>query len=220
MKSSNKHKVYTSECGSSNANFLKPLGFEATDLIESADVVLFGGGADIDPKNYGEQPGSQTYVSERKEKKERADFELAQKLGKPCFGICRGFQLLCTLAGGKLIQHVNNHGGYHKMSTFDGNTVLVNSLHHQMINPYVIKNPNDYKIIGWTTKRLSNTYLGAGDKPVYLPWEFKEIEAAFFPKINSFGVQWHPEMMFPSKDGDPAITWVQQTFIKFFNNKL
>lgn len=220
MKNSSKFKVYTSQCGRSNANFLEPLGFTHTDIIESADVVLFGGGADVDPKNYGEEKGSGTYVSEHKEKLERADFAVAQKFGKKCFGICRGFQLLCTLAGGKLIQHVDHHGGYHKMSTFDGNIVNVNSLHHQMVNPYVLKNSNDYKIIAWTTKRLSSTYLGGSDKPVYLPWEFKEIEAAYFPKIDSFGVQWHPEMMFGSKDADPAITWVQQTFIKFFNNKL
>lgn len=220
MKDLNKYKYYTSACGKSNGNFLVPLGFEYTPNIEESDVIIYGGGADIDPAQYGEEPGTRTYASKEREKEERKDFQIGYKLGKAFFGICRGHQLLCTLAGGKLIQHVNNHGGEHSINTFDGNEVRTNSIHHQMVNPYTIKDPRNYKILAWTSKRISSKYLGAHDKPVYLPWQFKEIEAIYFPKINAMGVQYHPEMMNGYRDYEAVMTWTQQTFMKFLNKEL
>lgn len=124
------------------------------------------------------------------------------------------------MAGGKLIQDVTNHGGDHSMTTFDGVKIRTNSIHHQMINPYNLKSDKDYKILGWTTKRISTRYLGAKDRPVYLPVEFKEIEAAYFPKINAMGIQGHPEMMFGYGSYDATIEWMQTTFMKFFNDEL
>src|ERR1700744_3795301 len=136
LKNLSNYKYYNSN-SSDHGNFLAPLGFSETKIIEQADIVIFGGGADITPERYGEQPGKRTYCSPAKEKQEVEDFKIAQSLGKKCLGICRGLQLLCTLAGGKLIQHISNHGGCeHTIDTFDGNRVKVNSLHHQMVNPY------------------------------------------------------------------------------------
>lgn len=221
MKDLSKFKYYASACHSSHGNFLAPLGFESTNNIEEADVIIFGGGADVDPAQYGEEPGSRTHTSEHREEEERRDFEFGKKTGKKFFGICRGHQLLCTLANGKLIQHVTNHAGNeHSIDTYDGLKMRTNSIHHQMINPYVIKNPNDYQILAWSSKRISKSYLGAKDKPVYLPHEFKEIEAIRFPRIKAFSVQYHPEMMFGYKEGEAVVTWTQKMFMKFFNNEL
>lgn len=216
----NSNKYFTSTCGPHNGNFLRPLGFEYTPRIEDAAVVIFGGGADVDPKTYNEEASSRTWASTAREREEKADFRKARSLGIACLGICRGVQLLTALAGGKIIQDVSGHGGPHQMSTFDGNDFIVNSIHHQMINPYVIKDPSEYKILSWSTKRLSRCYTGAKDKPIYLPWGFKEIEAIYFPKINSIGYQFHPEMMYGNKSYKPAVDWVQNTFIKFINKQL
>lgn len=220
MENLSKYKYYASACSNGHGNFLQPLGFESTKNIEEANVIIFGGGADVEPNTYGEKPGSKTYTSPSREKEERADFEFGKKAGIKFFGICRGHQLLCSLAGGKLIQHVTGHGGEHTVDTFDGLTIRTNSIHHQMVNPYTIKNSKDYKILGWTTKRISKQYLGAGDKPVYLPFEFKEIEAIHFPKINAMSVQYHPEMMFGYPENEAALTWTQKTFLRFFHNEL
>lgn len=222
MKNLVKRKFYASACGSSHGNFLAPLGFEPTDKLEESDIIIFGGGADIEPGTYGEEPGKQTYTSPQREKREKEDFEIGRKLGKKFFGICRGHQFLTAMAGGKLIQDVSGHAGSdHTVTTFDGITVRTNSIHHQMINPYTIKSKSDYKILAWTPRRISKRYLGANDKSVMLPWEFKEIEAIYYPKINAFSVQYHPEMMFHySKQHEAIVNWTQDTFIKFFNNKL
>lgn len=218
MKQSN--KFYTSACGPSNGNFLLDIGFEYTKNLEEADVIIFGGGADVEPEFYGEEKSKHTYTSPDREKTEREDFKKGIKLGKKFVGICRGAQLLCSLAGGKLIQDVNGHQGGHSMTTFDGITVQTNSIHHQMINPYAIKNPQDYKILAWSTKRRSNRYLGAKEKSIFLPWDFKEIESVYFPKINALGYQYHPEMMGTSKSYQPAMDWTLKIFEKFFDNEL
>jgi gamma-glutamyl-gamma-aminobutyrate hydrolase PuuD len=118
-----------------------------------------------------------------------------------------------------LIQHVTNHGGDHSITTYDERKVRTNSIHHQMINPYVMNN-SKYKILAWTTAKISKTYLGPKDKCIQLPWDFKEIESIYYPEINAFGVQYHPEMMYGSKGFEEVINWTQNTFTKFFNNKL
>ncbi len=220
METKNEHKFYASATSKGHGNWLTPLGFSSTDVLEDADVIIFGGGADIDPATYGEEPSKRTYTSPEREKEEKEDFDKGRKLGKKMVGICRGLQFLCAMAGGKLIQDVTNHHGDHFMTTFDKMNFRTNSIHHQMINPYVIKNPKDYKILAWTTKKISSRYFGAGDKSIWLPHEFKEIEAAYFPKIDSFGVQYHPEMMYYGSHTNAAVEWTQNTFRKFFNNEL
>ncbi len=219
-KDEKKYKYFASATGRGHGNWLEPLGFEFTASLEDADVIIFGGGADIEPSTYGEKEGSRTYSSPERERREKKDFEKGLKLGKKMYGTCRGLQFLCAMAGGKLIQDVTGHGGDHSMTTFDGVKIRTNSIHHQMINPYNLKPGKEYKILGWTSKRISTRYLGAKDRSVALPVEFKEIEAAYFPKINAMGIQGHPEMMFGSKYYDATIEWMQTTFMKFFNDEL
>lgn len=219
MSTQEKHfKYYNSACGN-HGEWLNSLGFEQTNNIEDCDVVIFGGGADIDPSTYDEEPGTRTGTSLSREAREKEDFKKGSELGKKFLGICRGHQLLCALAGGKLIQHVTNHsGGDHDIATSDSFTYRTNSIHHQMINPYVLQ-PKDYKILAWSTKRLSKVYLGAKDTRVWLPVDFKEIESIYFPNINGFGVQYHPEMMYGNHHTG-ILDWTRKTFLKFFNNEL
>jgi putative glutamine amidotransferase len=213
-----KKKYYVSACSSGHGRWLENLGYDHTTNIEESDVVIFGGGADIEPETYNEEPGTQTYTSAGREKLERQDFQKALSLGKKMFGICRGHQLLCALAGGKLIQHVEGHSGDHDVTTLDNFTFRTNSIHHQMINPYVLP-AKDYKILAWSTKKLSKVYLGAKDKRVWLPVDFKEIEAIYFPNIAAVGVQYHPEMMYGNYH-DGILNWTRKIFMKFMDNEL
>lgn len=213
-------KFYTSTCSSYNGNFLEELGFVHTKNIEEADVIIFGGGADIEPETYGEKAGSDTGTSPAREKIEREEFKIGLKMGKKFVGICRGHQLICAMAGGKLIQDVTGHSGTHAMTTFDGITVKTNSIHHQMVNPYFIKDSKDYQILAWSSRRISTHYLGAKDRSVLLPWNFKEIESIYFPKIRALGFQYHPEMMNSRGEYEPVMDWTKKIFTRFFDNKL
>lgn len=202
-----------------HGNWMQPLGGVQVGDLSKADVILFGGGADIRPSTYGEKPADRTHTSPEREKIEVDDFHEARRRGIKSVGICRGHQLLCALAGGKLIQDVTSHSGTHPMSTYDDQEITVNSLHHQMINPYNLK-PHEFNILGWSTKRRSKWYIGGGNRKMYLPINFQEIEAIEFPKINALGFQYHPEMMYDEDKRVAAVAWTQSTFLKFLEDKI
>ena len=222
----NSRKVYCSYGHIGESNWITPLGFTLTHNIEEADVVVFGGGKDVDPGFYGEKRGSQTDPPSLRDRAEKKDFEHIQSLIKQgkkvkSVGVCRGAQLLCALSGGKLIQDVTNHFGAHEINTYDKQVIRVNSIHHQMLYPYNLKK-NEYKILGWSTKNLSSNYLNGFNKPIWLPEGFKEIEMAYFKNTDSLAIQCHPEMMFRSTEEKSVETvkWIQDLFLKFYNNEL
>ena len=112
----------------------------------------------------------------------------AQELGIPILGVCRGAQLLCALAGGYLIQHVNNHAGRgHLIQTKDGGLMPVNSIHHQMCIPF----DTDHELLGWANERLSDIYIDE-DSTVDID---VEPELVYYPKLKGLGIQWHPEAL-------------------------
>lgn len=165
------------------------------NTMEEADIVLFTGGEDVHPSLYMESKGSKTVANISRDLSERDEFKEAQILGKFCLGICRGAQFLTVMSGGKLIQHVNNHGiqGTHDIEFFDGEILPITSTHHQMCYPMNLP-ITEYSILAHTKDRLSTTYLNNFDE------EFKilpsvEPEIIFYYVTNSLGIQGHPEAM-------------------------
>ena len=91
------------------------------------NLLVFSGGADISPSIYGEENVASHTIPMRDEVEIEA-YTFAVKHHIPCFGICRGHQLLNALIGGKLTQHIENpHPMYHRLD----NGLEVNSMHHQ-----------------------------------------------------------------------------------------
>lgn len=221
MTSSAKGKIYCSTGGSGVVNWLMPYGFTVTSDIQEADIVAFAGGADIDHRFYNEPRGRYTNAPQHRDRIEERDFKIAVASGKKMVGVCRGAQLICALSGGQLIQHVENHGGHHGMTTYDSSELRVNSIHHQMLFPYVL--PKDhFKVLGWTTRPLSKVYLDGYNKQKWCPEHFKEIEVATFTKTKGFAVQFHPEMLHGSRDEGSIQTnnWLANQFIKFYNDEI
>ncbi len=212
-------KVYCSAGYQSVANWIVALGFEITTDISEANLVAFAGGQDIDHRFYGEQKGRFTGAPTKRDEEEYRDFLIARDTGKKMVGICRGGQLLCALSGGGLIQHVENHAGSnHQISTFDKGTYRVNSLHHQMFNPYLL-NKRHFDVLAWASKPLSNIYLNGNNKEAWKHPSFKETEVVRFRNTDSFAIQYHPEMMHYSREYDASQTWLGNTFLKFYNNE-
>lgn len=168
-----------------------------------ADIIIFEGGTDISPSIYNEPRGKYTQVSglTERDKKEIELFNYGIRHNKFLVGICRGGQLLTALNGGKLIQHVNNHGSSrHAVKTWDNKTYNMNSLHHQMFYPWDLPK-EDYKLISWT-EGISTTYLNGWDDEISFPNDaiteeglIIEPEVVFYPKTKSFSVQGHPEFL-------------------------
>ena len=62
-----------------------------TDML---DGLILPGGVDIDPIYYGEDNYTSLGTNPEKDEFERTVFHAFRKIGKPIFGICRGFQLI------------------------------------------------------------------------------------------------------------------------------
>lgn len=77
--------------------------------IEELDGVLLSGGADVDPRVYGQEPEPTVVVDAERDELELPIARAAIERGLPVLGICRGLQVLNVVHGGQLIQHVGAH---------------------------------------------------------------------------------------------------------------
>ncbi len=194
---SNKLKTYT--VGYGDDGFWIE-GSRNTNNIKEADILIIPGGLDINTELYGEARGKYTgKPSLERDNKEIEAFKYAVEKGMMIVPICRGAQLSCVLSGGKLIQHVTNHSGDHECKTYDSDTILTNSIHHQMMYPWDIP-ADEYDLISWT-ESLSTTYLDGNDQEIEFPDIAKingkiiEPEIVWFKKTRTLAIQWHPEML-------------------------
>lgn len=155
------------------------------------DVMFFDGGTDVDSEIYGEtrSPFTESPNKARDERERRA-FRRAQAVGAACIGVCRGSQFLTAMSGGKLLQHVTNHGnGAHKMYTQGGEMMQITSTHHQMMWPYRI--PHD--LLGWA-EHESESHCQYG-KDFF---RHRQPEIVWYPQTRSLAIQGHPEYLIES----------------------
>lgn len=155
---------------------------------EDADLVVFGGGPDVDPLFYGEKPHHTTKISPTRDSSDLALYKKCLDLGIPMFGVCRGAQFLHVMNGGKLFQDVDGHYGEHTMWDRKNKRVLlgVSSVHHQMC---IANTEGGMDIIAeahTSSKRwLNPDKCESGHK--------RDLEAFFYRDTCAFGVQGHPE---------------------------
>lgn len=171
--------------------------------IEKADVVVFPGGADINPALYGEKAHTFTRMDMSLDVRDNAMFDQAMALGKRMVGICRGAQFLCAKAGGKLVQDQANMAYHHPIYTYDGKVILVSSSHHQAMYPWKMK-AGEYQVLGWglgTSKYHDGCCVGDEMVNGIAPLDM-EVEVAFFKGINALCIQGHPEWQYATKHAD------------------
>lgn len=167
------------------------------------DAIHFEGGSDIHPSFYNSKnthSDADDTLSNRDIIEQLAIKEaIAQKA--LIIGSCRGAQLACAFAGGKLVQDVTNHNtGPHIVTTNDGLHIKTTSVHHQQMYPWDV----DHELLAWTTNPLSDHYLGDGVDSSKIA---VEPEAVYFPQIHALGFQWHPE--WACSDGELDFTLMQ-----------
>lgn len=162
------------------------------------DLVLFTGGADVNPNYYGEKKGIHTYINEKRDEEERYVMQHIPN-STPRLGICRGAQFLTVMNGGKLIQHVEGHGTDHEVTLLEKTArnsdeyyFPMSSTHHQMMFPYNLKD-HEYQLIGVSRFFVSNVYLNGENEQIKIPSSFLEPEIVFYPKTRSLCIQGHPE---------------------------
>ena len=157
-----------------------PDGMDWASRLQGLDGVLLCGGADIDPRLYGEtEIHSEVYDVDALQ--DEADLSLAAycfEQGVPTLAICRGLHIVNVLRGGSLVQHMDDHHRHvvHDVVIQRGpegiepGPITASCYHHQCIDR-----------------------LGSGLGVVGRA-EDGTIEAVTIDSAGwGFGVQWHPE---------------------------
>ena len=177
--------------------------YNVPSTITPDDTLVLEGGTDISTTLYHQAPSKRTQFPDRvRDMIERRLIISFADAGASILAICRGAQLATAFVGGKLIQHVRGHNKGHLIHTDKGDALWSSSLHHQMMYPFELKEGEEYKLLGWSHKRLSNTYINQHDEEFWQdeepPVYFKEPEIVWYPKIRALAIQGHPEYMKPS----------------------
>ena len=165
----------------------------AESLLAKVDGIVFSGGPDLDPAEYGE--GILNETVEVDAVRDRSDLLLARAAlasGKPVLAICRGEQLMNVVLGGTLYQDLpaqvegvlphrdtTHMIGVEKGSIlydlFGSDSLMVNTFHHQAVK--------DVAPGSSVTARSSAGIVEA------------------YENANVLAVQFHPERMFQA---DPS----------------
>ena len=156
----------------------------AAERLRGMDALLVPGGADIDPRRYGQEPLETTVPADfaAQDQFEADMIAAALELGLPVLAICRGFQLLNVEHGGTMVQDVEEDS-IHRNSIHEvtiepdsalaqaiGSTALpVSSYHHQAID-----------LVGEGLRVVGRAPDGV-------------VEALEHPTAELIAVQWHPE---------------------------
>jgi len=175
------------------------MGFRGTNDLMLADVCVFTGGEDIHPQRYGEPLIPECgRPNEKRDAHEADTFRNCVEFKVPMIGICRGAQFLNVMNGGRLWQHVDNHGESHNVRCLLSEQVFkATSTHHQMMRP-----TEDAEVIAvaeksrpdvtFKTPSLCTARMAAGI--TQLPnTEDYDPEVVWYEKTKSLCVQFHPE---------------------------
>jgi gamma-glutamyl-gamma-aminobutyrate hydrolase PuuD len=193
--------VYYDDCHPFNLLLDDPKNVDVVkdpdELKEHDAALIVWGGADIDPDLYRHPMHRTTHPGGMRDRVEWSLMQRAIERGIPIIGVCRGAQMLCAAAGGFLLQDVQSHIGRHPVLTKDNRTLLVNSIHHQMMAGL---EKVDHEMVAWRNGTHGAPY-GYMDNQTYTPPEgWREPEFVYFKKIKGYAIQWHPEMMSAESD--------------------
>jgi gamma-glutamyl-gamma-aminobutyrate hydrolase PuuD len=172
------------------ARLLSRSGCYRADSIEEADLVVFGGGSDVEPLLYGESNEERHSTVCFNTERDAADIQIylqARDQGTPMMGVCRGAQFLHVMNGGKLYQDIDGHMGEHKAYALRDQLLIekVSSVHHQSC----VFN-KDMEVLLTTANQTTVRWLNNDVKDTSAK---VDIEAFYYRDSGCFGVQGHPE---------------------------
>ncbi|MEZ4751656.1 MAG: gamma-glutamyl-gamma-aminobutyrate hydrolase family protein [Bdellovibrionota bacterium] len=173
-------------------------------LVPRLDGIVLAGGADVSPKQYGEEPIVPEWSGDPyQDAYELELLRLAEKHGLPVLGVCRGCQILNVYLGGTLYQdleHFEIAKGPHR------DQELYDALMHTV---QLESGTRLHSIFGTETGKVVSVHhqavkdLGRGLR-VAARSEEGIVEAIESGTTDRFvvGVQWHPEW---AKPGDASM---------------
>jgi putative glutamine amidotransferase len=173
------------------AVLLPPQGAGAGEVLDRVDGLVLTGGADVDPRRYGQAPGERTSrPRELRDEWETALARAALARGLPLLAVCRGLQILNVALGGSLHQHLPDITGHDRHQPGPGvfGTVDVRTepgtRTAQLIGPRVRVHCHHHQAVDRLADGL--TVTGWADDGTV---EAVELDGPGF----AVAVQWHPE---------------------------
>ncbi len=191
---------------------LVPPSEEGVDeTLDILDGIIFSGGIDIDPGQYGAERHPATDPAQvRRDASELRLLEAALARDLPTLAICRGFQLLNVLRGGDLIQHlpeeVGHEGHRETLGVFSQHPVEITEgtrLEEILGARHGAVNSSHHQGVGRVGEGLVESAFA----------EDGSLEAIEDPsKTFALGVLWHPEMEADDKRLFEALVAEAQAF--------
>jgi putative glutamine amidotransferase len=173
------------------AVLLPPQAAGADAVLDRIDALVLTGGADVDPRRYGEAPGERTSAPRvMRDEWEVALAQAALRRDVPLLAICRGLQVINVALGGSLHQHlpaVTGHEGHQPAPGVFGAVevdIEPGTRTAALIGPRTRVSCHHHQALARLAPGLVVTGR-AGDGTV----EAAEIDGATF----AVAVQWHPE---------------------------
>lgn len=188
-KSNGKVFVQGSFAHNSTENIFFQRGYTIVPFLREADIIVFTGGADVEPSLYGERTLPVTSPFPPRDKEDLEAIKLSTDVFK--IGICRGAQLLNVIPnGGTLWQDVDHHNScVHEVEDYiTGHKHRVNSLHHQGI-----RLTPKAELLAFCYHSVNKV----AEKEAYhrgvSTFEDLDVEAAYYPETRCLLFQPHPE---------------------------
>lgn len=167
--------------------------------LTGADIIVFQGGTDIDPRMYNEDRHPRT--DDPDTRRDRMEYALYHNLDSKQYkiGICRGAQFLNICNGGRLWQHIEGHRAQHAVIYVTEDNIErvynVSSTHHQMMIPSI----REEKFI-WSWACESDERQYPNGRTIRLPAEhWRDPEVIYYPRSSSLCFQPHPEYDMPKQ---------------------
>lgn len=161
--------------------------------IHSCGGMLLPGGGDITPAFFGQKNNGSKNIDTELDIIQLEAMEQALRCCKPVLGICKGMQIINVFFGGTIIQHMEEAAlhRYQNGDQFHDTTIVHDSFLHTLYGGTLVVNSAHHQCLGRLGQGL---LLAQYASPSPVP------EAIYHSYLPIYGVQWHPERLFPEGD--------------------
>ncbi len=178
------------EAAGGTAVLLPPSAASDGSVLERLDALVLAGGADLDPRLYGEEPHEATTgLRPERDAAEAPLVRAALERDLPTLGICRGMQLMSVVCGGSLVQHLPDFLGHERHRPAPG----VYGLHDVRLRP----GSRVHRILGdgLSVPSYHHQGLASAGSLTVTGWADDDSPEAVEDPDRRFalGVLWHPE---------------------------
>jgi putative glutamine amidotransferase len=174
------------------------------DVLESLDGIMFAGGGDVDPANWGAEKHPATDSDPIRDTSELMLMRAALEMDLPTLGVCRGMQVMAVATGGSLHQHLpdligdDRHRAAQNLSTPSTDPLAADASAYGRHDVVVKRGSQAHALLGTHLTVNSFHHQAVDDPGAFVPtgWcpDDRVIEIMEDPQRSfALGVQWHPE---------------------------